>query len=134
MLSGAAILKQESAARGFYYHLLSPGVNYQPFYKHPDDLVDEVKWLRENDDRAKAMGAAAVGIGKKYLHAEARRCYWRALLNGLGERMGFQPECGSGSRRCVPAREELEDVAEAAMEADCDVRPYTATNGVRPSK
>ena len=136
LLGGAAIMKQQSEARGYYYHALRPGVHYHPFYIDPDDAVDQAKWLREHDDAAQAMGAAAKAFGKKYFGRPMRRCYLRSLLNGVSEHMGFQPRCevmgkaddapeDAGNRtstRCILARDFLVEVIEEAKARSCDVR------------
>ena len=58
LLKGSPVLKVESS-RGlvqWYYDQLHPWHNYVPVAPDMSDLVDKVKWLRRNDETAKAIG------------------------------------------------------------------------------
>ncbi len=60
LLSGSPVLKVASPGghRQWYYGRLEPFVNFVPVLPDMSDLVEKLLWLKEDDDRARAIGAA----------------------------------------------------------------------------
>lgn len=60
LLTGSPVLKIASPPgyRQWYYDRLKPWVNYVPVAADMSDLLEHIDWLRENDDRAFAIGQA----------------------------------------------------------------------------
>jgi hypothetical protein len=58
LLTGSPVLKVASPQgfRQWYYDRLKPWVNYIPVAADMSDLVDKIRWLREHDDAARAIG------------------------------------------------------------------------------
>ncbi len=56
LLTGSCVLKVESPWRQWYYSSLKPWVNYVPIKNDLSDLIDKIKWCRENDDQARVIG------------------------------------------------------------------------------
>ena len=55
MLTNSVAVKQDSPYYEWYYRWLEPNVHYVPFKYSMSDLVDKVKWLQEDEQRAKAI-------------------------------------------------------------------------------
>lgn len=53
MLSGSVPIKIESSKIEYYYSNLEPWVNYVPVKPDMSDLVENVKWLKQNDQKAR---------------------------------------------------------------------------------
>jgi hypothetical protein len=58
LLTGSPVLKVASSHnfRQWYYHRLTPWLNFVPIAADLSDLVDTILWLWSNDDVAKAIG------------------------------------------------------------------------------
>ncbi|MGF1588761.1 MAG: glycosyl transferase family 90 [Pleurocapsa sp.] len=56
LLTGSCVLKVESPWKQWYYSSLKPWVNYVPIKNDLSDLIDKIKWCRENDDQARVIG------------------------------------------------------------------------------
>ena len=52
MYSNSLLLKQESTKVKWFYEDIKPDVHYISVKNDLSDLVDKVKWLRENDELA----------------------------------------------------------------------------------
>src|SRR3984885_1087528 len=57
-LSGSTVLKVASpyGFRQWYYDRLKPWINFVPVESDMSDLVDKVRWLRDHDEAARAIG------------------------------------------------------------------------------
>jgi hypothetical protein len=55
LLTGSCVLKVESPWKQWYYSSLKPWVNYVPIKNDLSDLIDKIKWCRENDDQARVI-------------------------------------------------------------------------------
>ncbi|KAG1671559.1 hypothetical protein FOA52_011281 [Chlamydomonas sp. UWO 241] len=88
----SVVFKEESGYHAFYHHLLKPHVHYLPFWvEQPDDILDVLKWARENDDKAEAIAGAAQKLAHKYLNKQARACYWYKLLQAMSRLLTYKP-------------------------------------------
>ena len=59
MLSGSVPIKVLSPKIEYFYSGLEPWVNYVPVKSDYSDLVENVKWLIQNDDKAKEISENA---------------------------------------------------------------------------
>ena len=59
LLTGSVVLKVESSGkyRQWYYDRLVPWRNFVPVSSDMSDLIERLKWLKSNDDKARAIGA-----------------------------------------------------------------------------
>ena len=107
-LLNSVVMKQESLRYGWYYSALKPWVNYVPIYvTSADDIVDAVKKLREEDDKAREIARAGRQMAEALLTREARLCYWRLLIERYAQLQTYRPSCRY-HRYCVPALSELQ--------------------------
>ena len=60
LLTGSPVLKVGSPRgyRQWYYHRLTPWINFVPIASDMSDLVEKVLWLRKNDETASKIGEA----------------------------------------------------------------------------
>lgn len=57
--SGSVVLKVESEWTMWFSHLLKPYVHYVPVKSDLSDLIDQVKWCKQNDDKCREITRAA---------------------------------------------------------------------------
>ena len=67
--SGSVILLYPSRYKMWYSHLLVPMVHYVPLGED-EDLVEKVRWCRENDDRMRTIATNARAFYDRYLSRE----------------------------------------------------------------
>lgn len=64
----------------WYSHLLKPYEHYVPVDKNLKNLIDQIKWCRDNDDKCKIIAENAYLFYKKYLEKEGVYNYYCELL------------------------------------------------------
>lgn len=69
-LLGSVTLLSETGSMLWFQHMLQPYVHYVPVSKDLDDLIDKIKWCRENDDKCREIAENAFELGKKVLTEE----------------------------------------------------------------
>ncbi|GAX74468.1 hypothetical protein CEUSTIGMA_g1917.t1 [Chlamydomonas eustigma] len=109
MLTESVILWQGSPLYGHWYHAVKAMEHYVPFYMESEmDILDAIKWLREHDKEAEMMGRRAKDFVLKYLHRDARLCYWREVLIRSGQKMMSRSAGGHGNESYDVLRQEQE--------------------------
>ncbi|GAX76168.1 hypothetical protein CEUSTIGMA_g3612.t1 [Chlamydomonas eustigma] len=92
------VFKEESGYRAFYHHLLEPYEHFIPFWKErPEEILDALKWARENELQAQRIALQAREVALKYLNRRARSCYWFKLLSEFSSLLKYKPEPDPGS-------------------------------------
>lgn len=85
LFTGSAVLKQASPWLEWYTADLIPGVHVEPFWRSGvDDVLDAVARLRNDDARARAIGAAGLAFARRSLSRAARCAHWDRVLRGYG--------------------------------------------------
>lgn len=126
MLGDSLVLKQDSQYYEFFYGRLQPGVHYVPVRRNLSDLLEKIKWARENDARAQEMAAAGQMLARDLLQPSRLYCYYRRVLQAYAERQAGAPlrhpdmelvpqpddhtaacACARGSRGGVGKKDEL---------------------------
>ena len=82
LLAGnSVVLKQDSPYYEHYYRDLQPFVHFVPFHRDPKlDLVEKVKWLKENDQAARKIMKNARNFVRENLMPSNVFCYHLLLL------------------------------------------------------
>lgn len=82
LLAGnSVVLKQNSPYYEHYYDQLEPYIHFVPFHRDPKlDLVEKVKWLKDNDDKAKEIMKNAQNFVRENLLPSNVFCYYLLLL------------------------------------------------------
>jgi hypothetical protein len=77
---GSVILLVHSEYSLWYTNLLKPFVHYIPVKSDLSDLIERIKWCKENDDKCKEIARNAVIFFKKYLQKDGVFDYLQSLL------------------------------------------------------
>ncbi|PNW76532.1 hypothetical protein CHLRE_11g467670v5 [Chlamydomonas reinhardtii] len=102
LLLGSLVIKARSPRYGFYYDALVPDQHFLPCMNASnDDVLERIKWAKEHDAEAQKMAEAAQAFAVKHLHRGARLCYYRTLMEELGKRMKYTPDCAN-RQLCIP--------------------------------
>lgn len=80
---GSCILLAESKYRLWFRHLLIPYTHYVPVKEDLSDLVEKIRWCKENDAKCKKIAKNAGDFAKKYLTKEGILDYLQKLLINL---------------------------------------------------
>jgi hypothetical protein len=80
LYSGCVCLKQESNETMWYYGALIPWVHYVPISRNLSDLEDTLKWLLQNDVKAKEIADNAYNFSKNNLMPEQMFLYAYKVL------------------------------------------------------
>jgi len=77
----------------YWYHLLENGKNIIFFNGNLNEtaLNSTLDFLKNNEDRAKDIGARGRQIVQNYLNEHAVGCYWWKLLHEYGKLVGYEP-------------------------------------------
>lgn len=79
--SGAVILLQDTTEIKYHFSArLKPWVHYVPIAYNGADVIDKIKWLQKNDEKAYSLAKNAYAFGQSYLRLEDYYCYTAAFL------------------------------------------------------
>ncbi|XP_057624750.1 protein O-glucosyltransferase 3 [Chionomys nivalis] len=122
MLGDSLVLKQESPYYEHFYVALRPWKHYVPVRRNLSDLLEKVRWAKENDDEAKKIAKEGQLAARDLLQPPRLFCYYYRVLQKYAERQTSkpmirdgmelvpQPEDATSFCRChrkMPGREEL---------------------------
>ena len=88
MSTGSTLLIVDSDYKLWYKHLLVPYVHYVPIRRDLTDLLEKIKWCRDNDAICKKMAENCKVFFKKYLEKDGIFNYLQSLLVKLSSCMG----------------------------------------------
>jgi hypothetical protein len=81
LFSNCVILKQDSDSIQWYYRGLQPYVHYIPVKADMSNLVDQIRWARENDEQARAISQQAQGFAQNNISNMRVLQYFYLLLH-----------------------------------------------------
>ena len=81
--SGSVIFKPKSDYKIWFSHMLVPGIHYIEVDSMLKDLVEKVKWCRENDDQCKQIAINAQKFYDTYLNKTAILRYFAQQLYNI---------------------------------------------------
>ena len=70
----------ETGSMLWFSHILIPYTHYVPVKKDLSDLIEKIKWCRENDDKCRDIARNAFELGKKLLTEETCFSYIAATM------------------------------------------------------
>lgn len=79
----SVVLIPDSKYYLWFSHLLKPYEHYVPVEKDLSNLIDQIKWCRENDDKCKKIAENSYLFYKKYLEKEGVYNYYSELLHKI---------------------------------------------------
>ena len=81
MLSGSVLVKQESSKIEWFYPALKPYVHYVPVKEDLSDILTQVEWMRNNDEKMKQIAYNAHEFIKQELMPEHIDSYMAIILD-----------------------------------------------------
>ena len=130
LASGAAVLRQHTLRKAFWFDLLAPWQQYIPLDNDASDTVPTLQTLRTLPFLQQRVGASAMEFVATYLSPPAWHEYARTLLQGTAA-LQIKPWTDEGKKhyrnyapmhpRLMVVEEEITEKYCAALEvADCD--------------
>ncbi|XP_069615182.1 protein O-glucosyltransferase 3 [Ranitomeya imitator] len=92
MLGDSLVLKQESQYYEHFYSNLKPGKHYIPIKRHLGDLLDKIKWAKENDDEMKKIAKEGQSLARDLLQPHRLYCYYYKVFQTYAKRQIGRPE------------------------------------------
>jgi hypothetical protein len=80
---GSVILMIDSSWKIWYRDMLEPWIHYIPVKKDLSDLIDQIKWCRDNDEKCEQIAQNARDFYIKYLQEDGILDYTQKLLVDL---------------------------------------------------
>ncbi|MBN3324963.1 KDEL2 protein, partial [Atractosteus spatula] len=96
MLGNSLVLKQDSPYYEHFYTHLAPGKHYAPVRRNLSDLIDKIKWAKENDAEAEKIARAGQLLARDLLQPSRLYCYYYAVLQEYAERQLSKPAVRDG--------------------------------------
>jgi len=85
----SVILIVDSEWKLWYSHLLQPYVHYIPIKSDLSDIIDKIKWCKENDKKCFQIAKNAQNFYKKYLQKEGIFDYFQKIIFDLKKHTGM---------------------------------------------
>lgn len=86
---GSVILLVDSPWKVWYRHMLKPMVHYVPIKHDLSDLIQQIEWCRQNDDKCEQIAKNALEFFNKYLQKSNMLDYMQKVLINLKAKMGI---------------------------------------------
>ncbi|XP_074256645.1 protein O-glucosyltransferase 3 isoform X2 [Saimiri boliviensis] len=80
MLGDSLVLKQDSPYYEHFYTALEPWKHYIPIKRNLGDLLEKVKWAKENDEEAKKIAKEGQLMARDLLQPHRLYCYYYQVL------------------------------------------------------
>uniref|UniRef100_A0A3Q1EVR8 Protein O-glucosyltransferase 3 n=1 Tax=Acanthochromis polyacanthus TaxID=80966 RepID=A0A3Q1EVR8_9TELE len=91
MLGNSLVLKQDSPYYEHFYSRLQAGTHYVPVKRNLSDLLDAIRWARQNDAEAQEVGRAGQEASRELLQPSRLYCYYYRVLLMYSERQDGRP-------------------------------------------
>lgn len=91
MLGNSLVLKQDSQYYEYFYTHLKAGTHYVPVRRSLSDLLEKIKWAKENDAEAREIARAGQAAARELLQPSRLYCYYYRVLLTYSERQVGQP-------------------------------------------
>lgn len=91
MLGNSLVLKQDSQYYEYFYTQLKAGTHYVPVKRNLSDLLEKIKWAKENDAEAQKIARAGQMAARELLQPSRLYCYYYRVLQMYSERQIGQP-------------------------------------------
>lgn len=91
MLGSSLVLKQNSQYYEHFYSRLKAGTHYVPVRRNLSDLLEKIKWAKENDAEARTIARAGQTAARELLQPSRLYCYYYRVLHMYSERQVGRP-------------------------------------------
>ncbi|XP_044933474.1 protein O-glucosyltransferase 3 isoform X2 [Mustela putorius furo] len=96
MLGDSLVLKQDSMYYEHFYMALTPWKHYVPIKRNLSDLLEKVKWAKENDGEARKIAKEGQLAARELLQPHRLFCYYYGVLQKYAERQSSKPKIRDG--------------------------------------
>ncbi|XP_069496375.1 protein O-glucosyltransferase 3 isoform X2 [Ambystoma mexicanum] len=96
MLGDSLVLKQDSPYYEHFYVALQPWKHYVPFKRNLGDLLEKIKWAKENDEEARSIAKEGQLLARELLQPHRLYCYYFTVFQKYAERQATPPEIRDG--------------------------------------
>ncbi|KAM6937947.1 protein O-glucosyltransferase 3 [Xenentodon cancila] len=91
MLGNSLVLKQDSQYYEHFYSQLKAGTHYVSVKRNLSNLLEKIKWARENDAEAQDIAKAGQAAARELLQPSRLYCYYFRVLHEYSARQEGQP-------------------------------------------
>ncbi|XP_075402673.1 protein O-glucosyltransferase 3 isoform X1 [Tenrec ecaudatus] len=99
MLGDSLVLKQDSPYYEHFYTALTPWKHYVPIKRNLSDLLEKVKWAKENDEEAKKIAKEGQLTARELLQPHRLYCYSYRVLQEYAALQSGKPKIRDGMER-----------------------------------
>ncbi|XP_040832833.1 protein O-glucosyltransferase 3 isoform X3 [Ochotona curzoniae] len=96
MLGDSLVLKQDSPYYEHFYMALKPWKHYVPIKRNLSDVLEKVKWAKENDEEAEKIAKAGQLTARELLQPHRLYCYYYSVLQEYAKRQSSKPKVREG--------------------------------------
>ncbi|XP_028263944.1 protein O-glucosyltransferase 3 [Parambassis ranga] len=91
MLGSSLVLKQDSQYYEHFYSQLKGGTHYIPVKRNLSDLLEKIKWAKENDAEAQEIARSGQAAARELLQPSRLYCYYYKVLHLYSKRQAGRP-------------------------------------------
>ncbi|XP_048850588.1 protein O-glucosyltransferase 3 isoform X1 [Brienomyrus brachyistius] len=91
MLGDSLVLKQDSPYYEHFYSHLRPGTHYLPVLRNLSDLIEKIRWAKENDFEAQVIAKNGQILSRELLQPNRLYCYYYSVLQMYAQRQHGRP-------------------------------------------
>ncbi|XP_078477896.1 LOW QUALITY PROTEIN: protein O-glucosyltransferase 3 [Lampetra planeri] len=91
MLGDSLVLKQDSQYYEHFYSALEAGEHYVPVKRNLSDLLEKIKWAKQNDREAREIARVGQAAARELLQPSRLYCYYYKVLLTYSQRQRGQP-------------------------------------------
>ncbi|MEQ2265543.1 Protein O-glucosyltransferase 3 [Xenotaenia resolanae] len=91
MLGNSLVLKQDSQYYEHFYRHLKAGTHYVSVRRNLSDLLEKIKWAKENDAEAAEIARAGQAVARDLLQPSRLYCYYYGVLHTYSEHQTGRP-------------------------------------------
>ncbi|XP_072120419.1 protein O-glucosyltransferase 3 [Mobula birostris] len=96
MLGDSLVLKQDSKYYEHFYKSLKPWIHYIPVRRDLSDLIEKIKWVKDNDAEAQKIARSGQVLARDLLQPSSLYCYYYKVLQEYARRQTTKPEIREG--------------------------------------
>ncbi|XP_065186342.1 protein O-glucosyltransferase 2-like [Sycon ciliatum] len=110
LAGGSAVLKQDSPYYEHFYKHLEAWTHYVPVKRDLSDLLKQIQWLKENEEKAKEIARNGVQFTRDHLMPESIYCYYALLFQQYADKL----------RTPATVRDGMVEVEQPKSTCDCN--------------
>ncbi|XP_066475946.1 protein O-glucosyltransferase 3 isoform X1 [Tiliqua scincoides] len=96
LLGDSLVIKQDSQYYEHFYVELEPWRHYVPVKRTLEDLLEKIKWAKENDEEVRRIAKEGQVTARELLQPHRFYCYYFKVFQKYAERQAGKPEIRDG--------------------------------------